>query len=50
MSINDDILLLKLIQSGNEQAFKYLLILILHRYVVLRMSMYQIPKMLKSLY
>ena len=24
MSINDDILLLKLIQSGNEQAFKYL--------------------------
>ena len=44
MSINDDILLLKLIQSGNEQAFKYLFD------VVLRMSMYQIPKMLKSLY
>ena len=43
MSINDDILLLKLIQS-------IYLILILHRYVVLRMSMYQIPKMLKSLY
>lgn len=51
MSINDDILLLKLIQSGNEQAFKYLfdtyfasLCRFAHVYV------YQIPKMLKSLY
>lgn len=51
MSINDDILLLKLIQSGNEQAFKYLfdtyfavvMFVLLHVYV-------QIPKMLKSLY
>ena len=50
MSINDDILLLKLIQSGNEQAFKYLFDTYFASLCRFAHSMYQIPKMLKSLY